>query len=70
MKRYPNFLAFDNQGQLYIGDSLGVIYFWSVQVRDSGIAPNLIREMEIDELTGDVINAIHLQPPDKRLLLV
>jgi FOG: WD40 repeat len=30
--RHPNCLKFDNQGRLYIGDSIGCVHVWDIQV--------------------------------------
>jgi len=30
--RHPNVLRFDDEGRLYIGDSLGSIHVWDIQV--------------------------------------
>lgn len=68
--RHPNYLEFDNQCQLYVGDSLGMISIFNVQIRGESLEPVLVRQMNLTELSNDAINTILLQPPDKRLMIV
>lgn len=69
-QRHPNYLEFDNQCQLYVGDSLGMISIFNVQIRGNSLDPVLLRQMNLTELANDAINTILLQPPDKRLMIV
>ncbi|CAG9335314.1 unnamed protein product [Blepharisma stoltei] len=68
--RHPNTIVFDNQEIMYVGDSLGMIHLFSVQIRDNMLQTALIHQVSLDELLGDPINTILLQPPEKRFLLV
>lgn len=68
--RHPNTITFDHQEIMYVGDSLGMIHLFNVNVRSNNLEAILIHQVSMDELLGDPINTLILQPPEKRFLLV
>ena len=70
VQRHPNYLDFDNSSQLIIGDSLGQIYVWAVNIRGSQLEKTTIRVIKHEELDGDCINCLNLLPPDRKSILV
>jgi len=69
-ERHPNYLTFDNSGQLFIADSKGMVHVWNVQLRGDRVTTTLIRQIDNEELNGDAINTLILTPPERRELLV
>jgi jouberin len=67
--RYPNFLMFDMQGSVYVGDSVGTIHIWSVQIRAQQLETHKTGELEHEELQGDTINCMTLLPPEQREIM-
>lgn len=68
--RHPNCLVFGKEDILYVGDSLGMIHIFEIRIRNNLMQPQLIRQVELDEMLGDPINIINLKPDDDRMLLV
>jgi jouberin len=68
--RHPNCLVFGQEDILYIGDSLGSIYIYDIRIRNNLLQPQFIKQITLDEMTGDPINVINLRPGDDRMLLV
>ena len=68
--RHPNCLVFGKEDILYVGDSLGMVHIFEVRIRNNEMQPQLIRQVELDEMLGDPINVILLKPNDDRMLLV
>ena len=68
--RHPNCVKFAPENILYVGDSLGMIHIYDLRVRNGAPQPTLIRQVELDEMLGDPINAIHLSPKDERMIFV
>ena len=68
--RHPNTVVFDQNGQLYIGDSLGYIHIWELSL-DKG-TPNLhkIRSITHKDLEHDTINKIILIPTQTKSFLI
>ena len=68
--RHPNTIVFDQNGQLYIGDSLGYIHIFELRL-DKG-TPNLqkIRSITHKDLEHDTINKIILIPTHTKSFLV
>jgi len=70
-RRHPNNMVFDNIGNLYIGDSLGVVHVWSItvkgnysklthfKVKSQKLLAAKIQTIQNEELKGDPINCIH-----------
>lgn len=67
--RYPNYLMFDQQGSVYVGDSVGTIHVWSVQIRSQQLETHKTSELEHEELIGDTINCMALLPPEQREIM-
>lgn len=68
-KRFPNSIASDNFGKVYIGDSLGTIHIFEV-VYDDGIKVSKIKSVSHKKLEGDEINKITIDPLEKERILV
>ena len=68
--RHPNTVVFDQNGQMYIGDSLGYIHIWEVRIVNNQLTINRIRMITHDELEHDTINKITLVPNQSKRLLV
>jgi len=68
--RHPNMLKFDEEGRLYIGDSLGSIHVWDVHVKYNKVSVSKLKELSHTELNGDAINTLNLLPYEKKRLLV
>jgi len=68
--RHPNVVVFDQTDKLYVGDSLGMIHIVDVGISNNTLNPYIVRQIEKDELSGDPISQMALQPPDFRFLLV
>ena len=68
--RHPNTIVFDQNGQLYIGDSLGYIHIWELSLEKG--TPNLqkIRSITHKDLEHDTINKIILIPTLTKSFLV
>lgn len=63
--RHPNYLDFDNSAWLIIGDSLGQIHVWSVNIHDRDLVHNVERVIKHEELEGDCVNCLQLLPPER-----
>jgi len=68
--RHPNILKFDDEGRLYIGDSLGSIHIWDVHVKYNKVSVSKLKELSHSELNGDAINTLNILPYEKKRLLV
>jgi jouberin len=68
--RHPNTIVFDRTRQLYIGDSLGYIHIWELNI-ERGI-PNLqkIKSITHKDLEHDTINKITLIPNQTKTFLI
>lgn len=68
--RHPNTIVFDQNGQMYIGDSLGYIHIWEVRIINNQLTINRIRIITHEELEYDTINKLTLVPNQSKRLLV
>ncbi|CAK90977.1 unnamed protein product (macronuclear) [Paramecium tetraurelia] len=57
--RHPNCIVYDGVKCLYVGDSLGNVHFFDINL--SGV---------IQEISGNAINQIQLMPPEQQDLLI
>lgn len=68
--RHPNCLKFDENGRIYVGDSLGMVHVWDIEVRFRKLSISKIRVVAHKEFEGDPINSISLLPFDKRRIII
>jgi FOG: WD40 repeat len=47
-----------------------MIHIFDIRIRNNSIQPQLIKQVELDEMMGDPINKINLLPGDDRMLIV
>jgi len=64
-------LAFEeNNERMMIGDSLGTIYEWKIEIRLDHITPNKIQIIKEKEIEGDPINCINILATNPRIIFV
>ena len=68
--RHPNCLKFDENGRLYVGDSLGLVHIWDVDVQFRKLGVSKIRTLQHPEYEGDPLNNISLLPYDRRRFIL
>lgn len=68
-KRFPNTIASDDLGRVYVGDSLGTLHIFEV-VYDNEIKVTKIKSISHKKLEGDQINKISIDPINKQKLLI
>lgn len=68
--RHPNTLVFNENGRLYIGDSLGIVHVYDVKVKFNKFLIHKIRTISHNEIEGDPINVIYFQPPENHVLII
>ena len=61
--RYPMALTFEkNSGRCFIGDSLGTVYEWRIDIHSDHINVIMVNKIEEAEIEGDSINCINILP--------
>lgn len=53
---YPNCMAFNDAGRLYVGDSSGIISFWDVTLKGNQVLADNYFKIKQKEIEGDQIN--------------
>jgi jouberin len=67
--RHPNYIAFDDTGSLFIGDSQGSIHIYHLAIANGGLECNKERIIENKELICDNVNKIMFEPRRGRLIV-
>ena len=67
---HPNWLTFDKNGKMIIGDSIGLIRMWDITYEDGDIYADNYFIIKQSEIEDDIINKIMIDPNDEDRLLV
>lgn len=68
--RHPNCITIGNDGRLYVGDSLGIVHVWEIQLRYQKVDVVKIRIIDNPETAGDQVNCVGLYPNDTKRVIV
>lgn len=67
---HPNCMAFDRNGRLYVGDSIGLIRVWDVSYVDNELYLDNYFIIKHKEIEDDTINNIIVDPNDEDNIIV
>lgn len=67
---YPNCIAFDRNGKMFVGDSIGLIRSWDIYYVDQELYADNYFIIKHKEIEDDVINKIMVDPNDEDRLVV
>ncbi|CAD8209474.1 unnamed protein product [Paramecium octaurelia] len=68
--RHPNCIVYDGVKCLYVGDSLGNIHFFDINLSGGSYIARRLSLIVIQEISGNAINSIQLMPPECQDLLI
>lgn len=66
---HPNALVFNDE-VLYVGDSRGTIHEWHINLKSGIVNAQKVRTIKHNDLEGDAINYIAIEPEEGKKLVV